>query len=1579
MVHVPFFGIDLPEPRLAAVMPDAVYALVQGTHKLGEYAHDLVFPPTPEDLRKLEQQVNATIPREFDRVRQRYAEGKIANDEQLSSELEDASFNWYRRQLRTSVVGATDEELEDVAARLADLRKQLRPAHRQAIGTITNASAGMLVGVLVVKSVLTLQATEVPVFTSKSLYEHQALAAYVESDARRRGALARVFAGCFASASANQPNVAWRSAYRSPDAKALEDAVLRGQGSQHELLSTMELALSLPWLGFGAPVEDISCRAPKQLLDKVLPLSFFRATVAGGLTPTVTPELAFDGAAVGEGEDMLEQLLDTVVAGQLRGTPSSKQTTLGRSVAAAAAAAAAFTATSSGGTRASNSGAEETDGVGAADLLIGETGEDLDDTDRALLQALAFSPSPAPSAGAAVGGGACGGGMGGCSVHHRTAACNIVSFTPATAGTASITRQATARMGSFLLPRAAGSAVYPAAAAGGGGGGGTSYLSSALSQQLPALGAAAALADAPPGSRGRAAGSGVVTSRALQKMMMGVNASMTAACESGAALPLQQPPATIHISMLEQTHQPQPHYYACLPDTGGADGYPAAPSTACSDSLPVPMPRSVLAVGRGAVVPVAADATASACGPAAGGLLLRATTTSAAAAAVAVLSPRTAASPVPASPFVSTSAFRASSACISPALPSGAMAAGPVPADGLHSSMPLQLSSLRAHSSMGPAPGVQRRRCERCRLVWSVRAVGHAYLYVSQPGKGLSLRGRADERGYERTSTGGARGFGSRAGVHYSSRGASCNGYVYGCAGGSSNGGGGPLGSVDGLRRSTDSAGGRAAGAGGLTRSNSAAPGYGGAGPGSLVLMEELIRLDECSEHGEAEDAPSGRSGGGGGGGRAPAVDDTAAAGFTAVDPVDPEDPGLLAIAADDEVACMDFLAATVRDLGEVTATAHHQQQVPTSAAATTESMELPEAISNGGGGAVDALPASMRGRSIASPYHCSVQGSLHSSPAHKAGGGLSGGGAFASNGGDRPSNSGRLRPSDTGIRRGGSRSGLGTTTSGVFYGIALGAGSTHATTPPPPTPHRRLTTRDRLQLLFGGSMRQRAATTSDSLELAPAPVSMGPARRSVDVVAAGAPVIVPQSPRTRMSPRDAIGATAAVAAGGGLKANALSEDCPAVAGAARPHPASADAAAGTITNTANGSGALPSSVLLRAAAALAATEGRSGGVSALTATTAFSRVSLVAPAESSVGGGGAVATMMTTTMTQPRTMDGLLPAAAPLGATDESMVFGPRHTQKAQAHRQGGDGGDAPRERLMITLTQIDVTEQVEAQARLAKMLEQEHKVLEGIYPRHVIEYLTLEGRESVGDGGAGTGAGGRSGNGGDQCLLSLLPGNVARMASLATWHSGVTVLFADIVGFTTMCTACTPLAVMAFLNQLYSRLDAMIDIYKVYKVETIGDCYMVAGGLVAHDDDGYKSVISGGEDPLHAVRVMEFAKAMLRVSRELRMPHTNEPVQMRIGMHSGPVTSGVVGERMPRFCLFGDTVNTASRMESTCRPGSIHVSAETRARLPSEPWHDRGMKEVKGKGAMQTYEWAGDADEVDGDQLQRVMGVYL
>ncbi|KAG2499440.1 hypothetical protein HYH03_002387 [Edaphochlamys debaryana] len=340
------------------------------------------------------------------------------------------------------------------------------------------------------------------------------------------------------------------------------------------------------------------------------------------------------------------------------------------------------------------------------------------------------------------------------------------------------------------------------------------------------------------------------------------------------------------------------------------------------------------------------------------------------------------------------------------------------------------------------------------------------------------------------------------------------------------------------------------------------------------------------------------------------------------------------------------------------------------------------------------------------------------------------------------------------------------------------------------------------------------------------------------------------------------------------------------------------------------------------------------------------------------------------------------------------------------------------PESRVLV-VSQVDVSEQVEAAQRTAALLQQEHKVLEEMLPRHCIEFFTLSGLRGggrgrtpsalgschgsvtslgaaggpggdmrsptgtgAGEGGSGGGCGGAPEAGCDlRAAVTAYGGSVARLASLATSHTCVTVLFCDVVGFTSMCSAATPVTVMAFLNALYSRFDALTDIYKVYKVETIGDCYMVAGGLVAYDDDGYKSVITGGEDALHAVRVLEFAKAMLRTSSEVLLPHTGEPVQLRVGVHSGPVTSGVVGDRMPRFCLFGDTVNVASRMESTCRPGRIHVSAATHGRLRSEPWRDCGMTAVKGKGELRTYEWAGDEDAPfgDGQQLQRLLGVYL
>ncbi|GLC70690.1 hypothetical protein PLESTF_001022800 [Pleodorina starrii] len=183
-----------------------------------------------------------------------------------------------------------------------------------------------------------------------------------------------------------------------------------------------------------------------------------------------------------------------------------------------------------------------------------------------------------------------------------------------------------------------------------------------------------------------------------------------------------------------------------------------------------------------------------------------------------------------------------------------------------------------------------------------------------------------------------------------------------------------------------------------------------------------------------------------------------------------------------------------------------------------------------------------------------------------------------------------------------------------------------------------------------------------------------------------------------------------------------------------------------------------------------------------------------------------------------------------------------------------------------------------------------------------------------------------------------------------LATSHSALTLLFCDI--------QVQPAIVMAFLNDLYTRLDAMLDVYGVYKVETIGDCYVAAGGLMKVDEEtGAVTVQSDDVDPQHAHRTVQFAKALLRAASAVRLPTSGEPVRLRVGIHSGPAMSGVVGTRMPRFCLFGDTINTASRMESTGRPGAIHVSAATRDLVPGEAWEPTGGVEAKGKGVLQTY----------------------
>jgi len=197
---------------------------------------------------------------------------------------------------------------------------------------------------------------------------------------------------------------------------------------------------------------------------------------------------------------------------------------------------------------------------------------------------------------------------------------------------------------------------------------------------------------------------------------------------------------------------------------------------------------------------------------------------------------------------------------------------------------------------------------------------------------------------------------------------------------------------------------------------------------------------------------------------------------------------------------------------------------------------------------------------------------------------------------------------------------------------------------------------------------------------------------------------------------------------------------------------------------------------------------------------------------------------------------------------------------------------------------------------------------------------------------------------------LENMLPKSIAERLKrepgpIADGYDAVTVLFADIVGFTPLSETMSPAELVKLLNQIFSEFDGLARRHGLEKIKTIGDAYMVVGGVPAARGDHARAV---------AAMAVDMRSAVTRLSEG--------KLQLRIGMHSGPAVAGVIGTAKYSYDLWGDTVNTASRMESHGAPGEIHVSEACRAALAgSYALRGRGVVDIKGKGPMQTW-WLDD-----------------
>jgi len=206
------------------------------------------------------------------------------------------------------------------------------------------------------------------------------------------------------------------------------------------------------------------------------------------------------------------------------------------------------------------------------------------------------------------------------------------------------------------------------------------------------------------------------------------------------------------------------------------------------------------------------------------------------------------------------------------------------------------------------------------------------------------------------------------------------------------------------------------------------------------------------------------------------------------------------------------------------------------------------------------------------------------------------------------------------------------------------------------------------------------------------------------------------------------------------------------------------------------------------------------------------------------------------------------------------------------------------------------------------------------------------------------------------EKLLHNILPAIIAERLQkgeslIADTYPEVTVLFADIVGFTKLSAQLGPREIVSMLNDVFGLFDELVVKHKLEKIKTIGDCYMVVGGVP-------------DRSATHCQQVARFALAALKSLEEYAADFPN-PMRIRIGMHTGTVVAGIVGTQKFAYDLWGDVVNIASRYETTGTPNKIHVSDAVRVRLEDDfIFEDAGEVDLKGKGMMRSWFLVGDKE---------------